>query len=171
MCVVHIYVYIYAPLLPSDTSGKQNPLKKCPLYGSKEKSALYIYNDKNNPSPERRDACGRVCPCVGFPPHSPPSLPPSPPPPRVCYLSGLRSTMPITKIFFPGLIPPLMCPQKGTIWKGQGEGRGGDQGHSASAAAALAQPGVRGLKKPTKNKQTQTTNKPPSPHPPKKRPK
>lgn len=32
------------------------------------------------------------------------------------YLSGLRSTMPMTKIFFPGLMPPLMCPQNGTIW-------------------------------------------------------
>lgn len=33
------------------------------------------------------------------------------------YLSGLRSTMPITKTFLPGLIPPLMCPQNGTVWK------------------------------------------------------
>lgn len=37
------------------------------------------------------------------------------------YLSGLRSTMPITNTFLPGLMPPLMCPQNGTICKGGGE--------------------------------------------------
>lgn len=35
----------------------------------------------------------------------------------VPYLSGLRSTMPITNTFLPGLMPPLMCPQNGTICK------------------------------------------------------
>lgn len=62
------------------------------------------------------------------------------------YLSGLRSTMPITKIFFPGLIPPLMCPQKGTIWKGQ---RGGWRGslRTGSGRRAAAGGGYRGEKK------------------------
>lgn len=36
----------------------------------------------------------------------------------LAYLSGLTSTMPITKTFLPGLMPPLMCPQNGTICKG-----------------------------------------------------
>lgn len=37
------------------------------------------------------------------------------------YLSGFRSTMPITNTFLPGRMPPLMCPQNGTICKGGGK--------------------------------------------------
>lgn len=73
--------------------------------------------------------CVRVC---VWPPPCAPSPGPAPPGRAAlpgCYLSGLRSTMPITKIFFPGLIPPLMCPQKGTIWKGQGGGWRGSTRH------------------------------------------
>lgn len=59
--------------------------------------------------------------------------------------------MPITKIFFPGLIPPLMCPQKGTIWKGQGEGGEGQLGISSgrpcAAGAERGRGGVKGLTK------------------------
>lgn len=32
------------------------------------------------------------------------------------YLSGSRSTMPITMIFFPGRMPPRMRPLKGTVY-------------------------------------------------------
>lgn len=38
--------------------------------------------------------------------------------PPLLYLSGLRWTMPITNTFLPGLMPPLICPQNGTICKG-----------------------------------------------------
>lgn len=97
----------------------------------------------------------RMCVCTcGWPPPFAPSPGPVPPAraalPR-CYLSGLRSTMPITKIFFPGLIPPLMCPQKGTIWKGQGEGGEGQLGISSgrpcAAGAERGRGGVKGLTK------------------------
>lgn len=74
-----------------------------------------------------------------------------------CYLSGLRSTMPITKIFFPGLIPPLMCPQKGTIWKGQGGVGEGQLGISCAAGGR----GEKGLKKKKRNKRINTP--PPKP--------
>lgn len=56
--------------------------------------------------------CLCVCVCVWAP-----TLPAGP---GGFHLSGLRSTMPITRIFFPGRIPPLMCPQKGTICQGEG---------------------------------------------------
>lgn len=96
----------------------------------------------------RKEGSVRVCVCVYVR-----AAAPSPPPrarhgqPCPGYLSGLRSTMPITKIFFPGLIPPLMCPQKGTIWKGQGEEGGGGQlgisgGRPCSAGAAGSKGGL-----------------------------
>lgn len=34
----------------------------------------------------------------------------------LCYLSGSRSTMPITIIFFPGRMPPRMRPLNGTVY-------------------------------------------------------
>lgn len=37
----------------------------------------------------------------------------------IAKLSGLRSTMPITNTFLPGRMPPLMCPQNGTISRGK----------------------------------------------------
>lgn len=57
--------------------------------------------DKNIFSCGETKACSRqgVCACIV----------------KLSYLSGSRSTMPITMIFFPGRMPPRIRPLKGTV--------------------------------------------------------